>query len=134
MSCKYSIMIGTILGMTSVIMGAFGAHYLESVLDSYAINIFETGARFQMYHSLLLILIGLVQHSWHSRLLILATIFISVGILIFSGSLYIIALSGISIIGAITPVGGVSLIIGWALLVLSSALVIKRKSIEIRDS
>ncbi len=134
MSCKYSIMIGTILGMTSVIMGAFGAHYLESVLDSYAINIFDTGARFQMYHSLLLILIGLVQHSWHSRLLIFATIFISVGILIFSGSLYIIALSGISIIGAITPVGGVSLIIGWALLVLSSALVIKRKSIEIRDS
>ena len=129
MSCKYSIIIGTILGMTSVIMGAFGAHYLESFLDSDAIKVFETGARFQMYHAFLLIIVGLMQHSWPSRVSVFATIFISVGILIFSGSLYVIALSGISMIGAITPVGGLSLIIGWALLILSAVLLVKSKPV-----
>lgn len=129
MSCKYSIIIGALLGLTSVIMGAFGAHYLESFLSSEAISIFETGARFQMYHALLLIIIGLMQGNWPSRLLTVTTIFISLGILIFSGSLYVIALSGISIIGAITPLGGLSLIIGWALLILSAALVIKSRPV-----
>ena len=97
--------------------GAFGAHALKAQLTEKALATFELGTRYQMYHSLALLLVGLLwlkhpDNSWLSY----ASWAFMIGIVIFSGSLYGLSLSGIKVLGAVTPIGGLALIIGWALL------------------
>ena len=103
----------------SVLIGAFGAHGLKSKVTSMDLEIFETGVKYQMYHSLGLILIGIIGfHLPYDLLKIPAYLLIS-GTLIFSGSLYILVLTNIRWFGAITPLGGMCLILGWFLLSLN---------------
>tara|TARA_B100001146_G_C16149123_1_gene420323 strand:+ start:592 stop:984 length:393 start_codon:yes stop_codon:yes gene_type:complete len=123
---KYAIGIGAFMGLISVVLGALGAHILKGHLDAEALHIFETGARFQMYHAIMLIITGLIYGIWRSQLLIIAGGFFLVGILIFSGSLYALALSDIKILGAIAPIGGLSLMAGWAFLIIASCFAAKK--------
>ncbi len=106
------IHIGCILAFLAVICGAFGAHSLEKILDEQMLEIWKTGAYYQMVHSLALIGLGLYEEIKKVKLKIARAGFL-IGILLFSGSLYILALSGVKILGAITPFGGLAFLIGW---------------------
>ena len=110
------IVLGAASAFLSVAAGAFGAHALKTRLSSDLLTIFETGARYHMYHSLGLIAIGLVAQTRPSALLSAAGWAMLGGILLFSGSLYVLALTGIRALGAITPLGGLGFLAGWALL------------------
>jgi len=109
------IAIGAIAGFIAVAAGAFGAPGLKTRVDADMLAVFETGARYQMYHALALILVGLMAASRPSGLLSGAGWAFLAGMLIFSGSLYIMTFTGLRWLGAITPIGGVALLVGWAL-------------------
>ena len=113
------IIIGAIFAALSVLIGAFGAHGLKGKISIEDLAIFEVGVRYQMYHALALILLGLIGFSILGEDLILPGIFFCSGIIIFSGSLYLLVLTNMRWLGAITPVGGVLLILGWLSLVLN---------------
>jgi uncharacterized membrane protein YgdD (TMEM256/DUF423 family) len=109
-----------VLALLAVAAGAFGAHGLRDRLAPDLLAIFETAARYQMYHALAMILAALCAATRlagpKSRA---AGVLFGVGIAIFSGSLYLLALSGVRFLGAITPFGGAAFLAGWALLALS---------------
>lgn len=112
---KLWIALGALNAFISVAAGAFGAHALKTRLDAYSQGIFETGARYQMYHALALVLIGLLAAVRPTAQVNPAGWAMLLGIVLFSGSLYALALSGVKVLGAITPLGGVSFLVGWTL-------------------
>ncbi len=102
----------------AVALGAFGAHGLREILPPEMMAVYETGVRYQMYHALALIAAGLAGRSAlnpHRRLLIGASWAFGCGTLLFSGSLYVLALTGLRALGAVTPAGGLAFVAGWAL-------------------
>nr|WP_150960381.1 DUF423 domain-containing protein [Aneurinibacillus sp. XH2] len=118
---KLFTILGSINALLAVALGAFGAHGLASVLDERLLNVFETGVRYHMYHALgLLAIAALSAKMPNSRSLLWAGRLLFVGIIFFSGSLYVLALSGINKLGMITPFGGVMFIVGWALVAVSA--------------
>src|SRR2546427_11974981 len=113
------LLIGSVLGFLGVTFGAFGAHALKSRLSPEMLGVFETGVRYQMYHAFaLLIVAAAIGHIGTARLLVVAGWFFFAGILLFSGSLYALAFTSVGILGAITPIGGLLFLIGWARLAL----------------
>lgn len=112
--------VGAAAGLTGVAAGAFGAHALRARLTPEMLAIFETGARYQMYHALALVAIGLAADRLPAGALRNSGAFFTAGIVIFSGSLYSLALSGARIFGAITPLGGVAFLAGWLTLLLAA--------------
>ena len=106
--------IGAIFGFLSVALGAFGAHALSGRLSEKYLAIYHTAVQYQMYHSLALLALGLWMQSHSSPLANLSGWAFLIGILIFSGSLYALSLTEIRVLGAITPIGGVAFLIGWA--------------------
>jgi len=114
---KLFLMLGSISGFLSVALGAFGAHGLKGRLDEYSMGVFQTGVTYQTTHALAIILVALLL-KWYpdSSVLNWAGWCFVLGTLIFSGSLYALGMSGIKVLGAITPIGGVLFLIGWALL------------------
>ncbi|MBC8345057.1 MAG: DUF423 domain-containing protein [Candidatus Marinimicrobia bacterium] len=100
----------------AVVLGAFGAHGLKSRVSPEDLVIFETGVRYHSIHALGLIFLGIMGFHYQAEVIQIPAVLLSVGILIFSGSLYILVLSGIRWMGAITPLGGVAFIAGWLLL------------------
>lgn len=116
------LFIGAISGMTAVALSAFGAHALDGTLSERAMDVFQTAADYQFYHSLALVFIALLgMNSSASKKLKWSAGFFSTGIILFSGSLYLLSLSGIRWLGMITPLGGVSLILGWLMLAIFAA-------------
>ena len=116
------LLFGGMLGFLGVAIGAFGAHGLRSRLSPEMLAVFETGVRYQMYHvSALLIVAAAIGHAGQARLLMIAGWSFIAGILIFSGSLYALALTGTTALGAITPIGGLAFLIGWACLAFFAA-------------
>lgn len=109
------IAVGTVNAALSVAAGAFGAHALKARLPVDLQVIFETGARYHMYHALGLVLLGLFLQNRAVPLGNAAGWSLLIGIVLFSGSLYALSLSGVRALGAITPFGGVAFIVGWAL-------------------
>ncbi|MBW4664151.1 MAG: DUF423 domain-containing protein [Chroococcus sp. CMT-3BRIN-NPC107] len=108
------ISLGAIFGGLSVVAGAFATHALKSTLSAKAIEIFETAVRYQMYHAIALLIVALLLLRTDSPTILIITGWaFTVGIAIFSGSLYALSLTDIKILGAITPLGGVALIVGW---------------------
>jgi uncharacterized membrane protein YgdD (TMEM256/DUF423 family) len=107
--------IAAILAGLAVAAGAFASHALKERLSDRALEIFETASRYQMYHALALLLVAvlLAQMAMPSSLLNTAGYAFLVGIVLFSGSLYALSLSGVKWLGAITPLGGVAFLIGW---------------------
>ena len=113
---KVWLVVGSALSALAVLIGAFGAHGLKLKITPEALSIFEIGVRYQMYHSLGLILIGIIGYHLPQSSIMPAAYFILAGIITFSGSLYVLALLNIKWLGAITPIGGMCFIIGWLLL------------------
>ena len=111
---------GSFLAGTGVLLGAFGAHGLKSRLSPDLLAVFETAVRYQMYHGLALLAVAWAATRWSSSLIGISGWMFVVGILVFSGSLYILALTGIRWLGAMTPLGGLLLILGWLLLTIGS--------------
>jgi uncharacterized membrane protein YgdD (TMEM256/DUF423 family) len=105
--------LGSSCALLAVITGAFGAHALKTKLSSDMLATFEIAVRYQMYHALGLIAVAWASSQWSSQLISAAGWLFVVGIVIFSGSLYILALSGIRWLGAMTPLGGLAFIVGW---------------------
>ena len=99
-----------------VIVGAFGAHALKTHISPDMLMTFEVGVRYQIYHALGLIAVSWAASQWNSQLISVAGWLFVVGIVIFSGSLYILSLTGIRWLGAITPIGGLAFILGWLFL------------------
>ncbi len=113
-------MSGAILGMLGVGFGAFGAHAFKPMLEaSGRFDTFETGIKYMFYHALALILVGILAKDIQSKLLIYSGYGFLFGAVIFSGSLLILCFSGIKMMGAVAPIGGTLMIIGWFLLFLS---------------
>jgi len=110
------VFLASILAGLSVAAGAFGAHALGGTLAPNLLNDFETAARYQMYHALALLVIGLLGDRLSPRLSQVAGWLFVAGIAFFSGSLYLLALTGVRIFGAITPIGGVAFLAGWVVL------------------
>jgi uncharacterized membrane protein YgdD (TMEM256/DUF423 family) len=110
---------GAVAALIAVALGAFGAHSLRAKLSPDMLAIFETGVRYQMYHALGLIGVAWAMTRWPESNLNPAGWAFIVGIVIFSGSLYILSIFDIRWLGAITPIGGLALLIGWAILVWS---------------
>ena len=116
-SQKNILLFGIALAGLGVVIGAFGAHALKDLLEqNQRLATFETAVKYQFYHALALILIALLQFKIQHKFITLAANSILVGIFIFSGSLYALCLSNIGILGAVTPFGGLAMIIGWILL------------------
>ncbi len=106
--------IGAISTALAIALGAFGAHGLEDKLSEHYLEVFETGVRYQMYNSLGLMLLGILQHLINGNKRVqLAGMLILAGVIIFSGSLYILAVTQFSKLGMITPIGGILMIAGW---------------------
>lgn len=118
------LLAGAIFMALAVMLGAFGAHALKKILSPEMLTIYHTGVEYQFYHALGLLFIGLTGFHIQSKYLGWAGLLLSIGIIIFSGSLYVLALSGIKALGAITPLGGISFIAGW--ICLAVALVRKK--------
>jgi uncharacterized membrane protein YgdD (TMEM256/DUF423 family) len=109
-------------GMTAIILGAFGAHALKKVLTLDQLATFETGVKYQMYHALFLLFLGLNNHltSKTKKTILILTI---LGIIFFSGSIYLLATNSLTsfdfkVIGIITPIGGLLLIVAWSILMI----------------
>lgn len=113
------LLAGAIFMALAVLLGAFGAHALKKVLSPDMLAIYKTGVEYQFYHALGLLLIGVIGFHIRSKYLRWAGLFISIGIIIFSGSLYVLTLSGIKALGAITPIGGLSFVAGWIFLAIA---------------
>jgi uncharacterized membrane protein YgdD (TMEM256/DUF423 family) len=109
-------MIGAVLGAIGVAAGAFGAHGLKGRLTPEMLAVFETGVRYHLIHALGLLAVAWAATRWASASIRVAGWLFAVGILLFSGSLYVLCLTGIRGFGAITPIGGVAFIAGWLLL------------------
>jgi uncharacterized membrane protein YgdD (TMEM256/DUF423 family) len=113
---KILLSLAACSAMMSVVLGAFAAHGLKSKLSETLLNTFQTGVQYQMYHSLALILLAILYRQMPQSLLFYSAGFMFAGIILFSGSLYMLALTQIKWFGPITPIGGVCFIVGWALL------------------
>ncbi|SOC34671.1 DUF423 domain-containing protein [Ureibacillus acetophenoni] len=119
---KGSIISGSIHGFFAVALGAFGAHALKAVLDDYGTGIWNTAVQYQMFHAVAIIIIGVLMSTklmGNVKTLKWAAILMNLGIVFFAGSLYVLALSGIKTLGAITPIGGVLFLTGWILVIVS---------------
>jgi len=112
--------IGCSFGFLAVAAGAFGAHALRGRLSPEYLLVFETAVRYQMYHALALLGVAWAGTQWPGSATTVAGWLFSAGIVIFSGSLYILTLTGARWLGAITPIGGVALLAGWIVLAASA--------------
>ncbi|WP_456273002.1 DUF423 domain-containing protein [Bacillus sp. AK031] len=118
---KTFIIIGAINAFLSVALGAFGAHALEGKISQKYIDTWNTGVLYQMFHSIGILIVGvLAGNIAASSLLNWSGWLMLIGIILFSGSLYILSLSGIKVLGAITPLGGVAFLIAWVLLIITA--------------
>jgi len=111
------LLIGSVLGFLGVALGAFGAHALKARLSADMLTAFETGVRYQMYHVFaVLIVAAAIGQMGRAHLLVVAGWSFVAGIVLFSGSLYALTLTGVGGLGAITPLGGLLFLIGWTAL------------------
>ena len=111
---------GAGFALLAVVFGAFGAHALRNTLSPQMLETFEVAVRYQMYHSLALIAAAWAATQWDTPLTSASGWCFIVGILIFSGSLYVLSLTGIRWFGAITPLGGLAFMAGWACLMIAA--------------
>lgn len=116
MQRNYFLIIGAVLGSLAVILGAFGVHGLEKVLDPALLDRYQTGVTYHFYHTLALLVIALLWEKHPSSKLKFSGLCFIIGTLLFSGSLYLYAVTGIKSFGMITPIGGSAFILGWSAL------------------
>lgn len=112
---QLALLTGAAYGFLGVAFGAFGAHALKARLSADMLSVWKTAVEYQLYHALALLIVGLIATQRPSIAITNAALCFAVGVLLFSGSLYVMALSGVRWLGAITPIGGVLFLVGWAL-------------------
>ena len=110
---KVWLLSAAIFGFLSVALGAFGAHSLKNLLDEYGKSIWEKAVLYQMFHTVALLALGILQHLDKGTSFSPAGWGFWIGVVLFSGSLYLLAVTGIKWLGAITPLGGVAFLFGW---------------------
>ncbi|MEP2025247.1 MAG: DUF423 domain-containing protein [Reichenbachiella sp.] len=126
---RNALLLGAGLGMLSVMIGAFGAHGLKDILiANERVEVFETAVKYQFYHAFALLIAGILAGNLQGQWMKKAVYCFSIGVFIFSGSLYILSLTNIGWLGAITPIGGIFLIGGWVSLLIG---VYKQKESEL---
>jgi uncharacterized membrane protein YgdD (TMEM256/DUF423 family) len=111
---KIWLLSAALFGFLSVALGAFGAHSLKNVLDGYGKSVYEKAALYRMFYSMALLAVGVLQHLFKEISFSPAGFGFLVGIVLFSGSLYALAITGTKWLGAITPIGGLAFLFGWA--------------------
>ncbi|AOK92724.1 DUF423 domain-containing protein [Paenibacillus sp. SEL1] len=117
---KILLLLGCIVMFLAVALGAFGAHALKKRLSADMLSIFQTGIQYQIAHGLGLLLLGVLADSLvHSSLIVTAGWVMLVGILLFSGSLYALSISGVRKLGAITPLGGLAFLASWVIVIVA---------------
>ena len=115
------VMLGALSAGVAIAAGAFGAHALRARLEPRMLEVFETGARYQMYHALALLAVAWVASRWPGALVNASGWLFLAGTLLFSGSLYAMAFTGVRALGAVTPLGGVCFIAGWICLAVAAS-------------
>lgn len=120
MPARFTLTLAALYGALAVLLGAFAAHALGAQLEPRLLAVFKTGVDYQFYHVFALLAVGLLQQRADSRWLRCSALLFGLGVVLFSGSLYLLALSGMHRLGMITPLGGVLFVCGW--LALASAL------------
>ena len=120
---QFFLTIAAIFGGLSVAGGAFGAHALREKISERSLEIFDTGARYQMYHALALLVVTMLMSRLEtpSTTLVVSGWLFIIGVMIFSGSLYALSLTGIKSLGAVAPLGGLALMLGWGALAVAAA-------------
>jgi uncharacterized membrane protein YgdD (TMEM256/DUF423 family) len=111
------LLVGALAGFIGVAFGAFGAHGLRGRLSPDMLTVFETGVRYQLYHAFAVLIVALAAARFDGWMIRAAGWAFTAGIVLFSGSLYALALTGATRLGAVTPIGGLAFLVGWALLV-----------------
>ena len=111
------ITLGSISAFLAVAAGAFAAHGLSEVLDERATEVFQTAVRYQLFHALALLIVGILDQRRRAMQFEIAGWCFTAGTILFSGSLYILAISGFQWMGAVTPLGGVAFLLGWAVMI-----------------
>lgn len=114
------LFIGSLAGFLAVAAGAFGAHKLKEMISPDMLAVFETGARYQMYHALALLAVAATAPHLPGRLVPASGWLFTAGMVIFSGTLYALAMTGVRWLGAITPIGGVCFLAGWICLAVAA--------------
>jgi uncharacterized membrane protein YgdD (TMEM256/DUF423 family) len=114
------IFAGALAGFTGVALGAFGANFLKARLSTDMLEVFETGVRYHLIHAVALLATAALFGRASGRLLMAAGWLFSGGIVLFSGSLYVLALTGVTTLGIVTPFGGLALLAGWACLLVAA--------------
>ena len=112
-TARLFVVLGALIAFLAVAAGAFGAHALQARIPAERLVTFETAARYQMYHGLALFAVAWATTQWQSNPITWAGWLFGLGVVIFSGSLYALALSGMSWLGAIAPLGGLCFLMGW---------------------
>jgi uncharacterized membrane protein YgdD (TMEM256/DUF423 family) len=118
---KLFIILGAINAFLAVALGAFAAHGLEGKISAKYLETWQTGVTYQMFHAAGLLVIGILAGKLSSPLINWSGWLMFAGIILFSGSLYVLSVSGIKILGAITPIGGVSFLVAWVLLIIAAS-------------
>lgn len=114
---KIYLLIAAMNGFIAVALGAFGAHGLKQRLSADLLAVYQTGVQYHFYHTLALLAVGLLMLQWPlNNSLRWSALLFCIGIVIFSGSLYVLSISGVRWLGAITPIGGVAFLAGWIML------------------
>lgn len=115
-------MIGAVFAFLSVAFGAFGAHVLAGQLSTQMLGVYNTGAQYEMYHALALLAVGIFLHlNVGGKSMRVAGWLFTIGIVLFSGSLYVLSMTGATALGALTPIGGLLLLAGWVSFALAIA-------------
>ena len=121
MNVKILLVLTALSGFSSVALGAFGAHGLKAYLSSQMLSVYQTGVQYQMFHTLaLLVIANMMLKDLNNLWLSITSISWLLGILFFSGSLYLLALTGTKWLGAITPLGGLLFLVGWLSLAIAA--------------
>ncbi|MDT0634594.1 DUF423 domain-containing protein [Spectribacter hydrogenoxidans] len=110
---QFVLLAGSVYGLLGVLLGAFGAHAMQDRLSPEMLRVWETAVQYQFWHALALLAVGLLAARLAGAWLNAAGVTFALGVLVFSGSLYALALTGVRLLGAVTPFGGLLLIAGW---------------------
>ena len=122
MNQRLTFITGAVFAGLAVAIGAFGAHGLKEILASTGrADTFELAVRYQFYHAFALLITGFLMNQFSLKTLTYASLFFALGIVLFSGSLYVLALSGLTKLGAVTPLGGVCFLAGWIMILVAVA-------------
>jgi len=109
--------IAAVSGLLAVALGAFGAHGLKAIISPEMLEVYKTGVQYQFYHAFALLIVGILMNFSQSKALTWSAYLFITGIILFSGSLYLLAISGVKALGMITPFGGITWIAAWLLMI-----------------